>query len=56
NPELTKQMGDAGRDYLQQHYTPELIAQQYCEVLGVEVNPLNGHPHQEHILYGMVKS
>jgi glycosyltransferase involved in cell wall biosynthesis len=56
NPELAKQMGDAGRDYLQQHFTPELIAQQYCEVLGVEVNPLNGHPHQEHILYGMVKS
>lgn len=31
--QLTKQMGQAGRRYLQSHFTPDLIAQQYSEVL-----------------------
>lgn len=30
---LAQEMGDAGRQYLQTHFTPELIAQQYAQVL-----------------------
>jgi glycosyltransferase involved in cell wall biosynthesis len=30
---LVKQMGQAGRHYLLSHFTPELIAKQYSEVL-----------------------
>jgi glycosyltransferase involved in cell wall biosynthesis len=56
DPELASKMGDAGRNYLQQHFTPQLIAQQYCGVLGVEVDSLDPSPHQEHIVYGMVNS
>jgi glycosyltransferase involved in cell wall biosynthesis len=56
DPELASKMGDAGRNYLQQHFTPQLIAQQYCGVLGVEVDSLDPSHHQEHIVYGMVNS
>jgi glycosyltransferase involved in cell wall biosynthesis len=31
--QLTKQMGQAGRRYLQSNFTPDLIAQQYSQVL-----------------------
>ena len=32
-PALVQSMGDAGRQYLQTHFTPELIAQQYAQIL-----------------------
>jgi glycosyltransferase involved in cell wall biosynthesis len=35
--QLTKQMGQAGRRYLQSNFTPELIAQQYSQLLGEAV-------------------
>lgn len=33
NPDLTKDMGLAGRQYLENNFTPQIIAQQYSEVL-----------------------
>jgi glycosyltransferase involved in cell wall biosynthesis len=33
NPALAKTMGNAGRHYLKTHFTPEIIANQYLEVL-----------------------
>jgi glycosyltransferase involved in cell wall biosynthesis len=33
NPRIVKQMGQAGRHYLQTHFTPELIAKQYSKLL-----------------------
>ncbi|MEL6927703.1 MAG: glycosyltransferase family 4 protein [Cyanobacteria bacterium J06600_6] len=59
NPDLAKDMGDAGRNYLQQHFTPQKIAQQYCSVLRVNNSSLDCSKHElfnrhEHILYGMV--
>lgn len=33
DPQLADHMGKAGRRYLQSHFTPEIIAQQYAEVL-----------------------
>ena len=53
NPGLTKNMGDAGRNYLQQHFTPQKIAQQYCNVLGVV--DLSMWHRDEHMLYGMIE-
>src|ERR671933_1222265 len=35
--QLTKQMGQAGRRYLQSNFTPDLIAQQYSQLLGEAV-------------------
>ncbi|MEL6787981.1 MAG: glycosyltransferase family 4 protein, partial [Cyanobacteria bacterium J06607_15] len=54
NSDLTNSMGDAGRNYLQQHFTPQLIAQQYCDVLGVDSNWADDR--YEHLLYGMVEN
>ncbi len=36
NPALTIAMGQAGRKYLEEHFTPEIIAEQYKEVLQSE--------------------
>lgn len=55
NPQLAHSLGDAGRNYLQQHFTPKIIAQKYCEVLGVELNSAN-QSIEQHTLYGMVES
>lgn len=33
NQTLAEQMGKAGREYLQSHFTPQIICQQYLEVL-----------------------
>ncbi len=33
NPQLAKQMGQAGRRHLKAHFTPEIIAQQYSQVI-----------------------
>jgi glycosyltransferase involved in cell wall biosynthesis len=33
NQKLAEQMGKAGREYLQSHFTPQIICQQYLEVL-----------------------
>jgi glycosyltransferase involved in cell wall biosynthesis len=33
NPDLAKKMGQAGRNYLEKHFTPEIIAEQYLQVL-----------------------
>lgn len=51
---LAENMGNAGRNYLQQHFTPQLIAQKYCEVLGVNIK--QSHQSDRHILYGMVEN
>ncbi|HEY9698660.1 MAG TPA: glycosyltransferase family 4 protein [Trichocoleus sp.] len=37
--QLTQQMGKAGRQYLQANFTPEIIAQQYVEVLEQSILP-----------------
>ena len=56
NPKLTAGMGNAGRKYLLQHFTPQLIAQQYCDVLGINASSVESSLEQDHILYGMVES
>ncbi len=33
--DLAIKMGKAGRNYMKEHFTPQIIANQYCEVLGV---------------------
>nr|WP_204106651.1 glycosyltransferase family 4 protein [Spirulina major] len=33
NPEVSRTLGNSGRDYLNAHFTPEIIAKQYCRVL-----------------------
>lgn len=38
NPELADKMGNAGRNYMKQNFTPQIIAQQYCDVLDINVN------------------
>lgn len=40
NPDLAKQMGKAGRDYMQSHFTPELIAKQYSQLLFKKIKTL----------------
>ena len=35
DPDLAIKMGKAGRNYMKEHFTPQIIANQYCEVLGV---------------------
>ena len=54
NPDLAENMGDAGRNYLKQHFTPQLVARQYCDVLEVGVNSVN-YSRDRHVLYGMVE-
>ena len=41
NPELVVKMGDAGRNYMEKNFTPQIIAQQYCEVLDINLNLKN---------------
>jgi glycosyltransferase involved in cell wall biosynthesis len=45
---LTKQMGQAGRRYLQANFTPDLIAQQYsqvlCEAAGEAIESFSSRP------------
>lgn len=36
--EFAKRMGDAGRNYLESHFTPEVISKQYLEVLSQSVD------------------
>ena len=55
NPDLTKDMGDAGRNYLKQHFTPQKVARQYCDVLGINSSS-ESYRQNEHILYGMVEN
>ncbi|NET07893.1 MAG: glycosyltransferase family 4 protein [Merismopedia sp. SIO2A8] len=49
NPDLVKLMGKAGRDYMQCHFTPELIAQQYSQLLFKKTNTISvgGVTHKE---------
>lgn len=54
NPDLANSMGNAGRNYLKQHFTPHKIAKQYCDVLGVVDS--SAWRSNEHILYGMVEN
>ena len=46
--QLTKQMGQAGRRYLQSNFTPDLIAQQYsqvlCEAVGEAMESFSSRP------------
>jgi glycosyltransferase involved in cell wall biosynthesis len=46
--QLTKQMGQAGRRYLQSNFTPDLIAQQYsqvlCEAAGEAIESFSSRP------------
>ena len=35
NPQLANDMGNAGRKYMVENFTPKIIARQYCEVLDV---------------------
>jgi len=53
NPDLAQNMGDAGRNYLKQHFTPQKIARQYVDVLGVDAETIDNS--DRHILYGMVE-
>ncbi len=41
NPQKVAQMGKAGRNYLQSHFTPKIIAQEYYQVLHYCINTLN---------------
>ncbi|WP_019505445.1 glycosyltransferase family 4 protein [Pleurocapsa sp. PCC 7319] len=36
NPELTARMGISGRNYMQKNFTPQIIAQKYCEILDID--------------------
>ena len=54
-PDLARNMGDAGRNYLKRHFTPQLVARQYCNVLGVDINSVDDS-RDRHILYGMVEN
>lgn len=56
NSAITHEMGQAGRSYLKKHFTPEIIAQQYCQVLGVDVDAQELKLDREHILYGIIES
>ena len=38
NPELSVDMGKAGRKYMVENFTPKIIARQYCDVLNVNTN------------------
>jgi glycosyltransferase involved in cell wall biosynthesis len=42
NPDLAKEMGDFGRQYLEANFTPQIIAQQYSKVL----NPIKSYKLQ----------
>ncbi len=53
---IAHEMGKAGRSYLTKNFTPEIIAQQYCKVLGVDVNSQELNLDKEHILYGIAES
>ena len=33
DPQIAREMGQAGREYLEANFTPKIIAQQYQEVL-----------------------
>ncbi|MEO0854323.1 MAG: glycosyltransferase family 4 protein, partial [Cyanobacteria bacterium J06648_11] len=35
NPQTVTRMGQSGREYLLDHFTPEIIAKQYADVLGI---------------------
>ena len=54
NPDIARNMGDAGRNYLKQHFTPQLVAKQYCDVLGVNIDSTDKNRDQ-YVLYGMVE-
>jgi glycosyltransferase involved in cell wall biosynthesis len=43
NPTQAVAMGQAGRQYLEAHFTPEIIARQYTEVLNPVVKPTESH-------------
>lgn len=47
NPEISVNMGKAGRLYLQQNFTPQIIAQKYYEILGVNPQLTEGNITQE---------
>jgi len=53
---MTNEMGQSGRNYLKKHFTPEIIAQQYCEILGINVDADNTNIEKEHILYRIFES
>lgn len=36
NPQLANNMGNAGRKYMVENFTPKIIAQQYCQVLDLD--------------------
>jgi glycosyltransferase involved in cell wall biosynthesis len=42
--QLAKQMGQAARQYLQSHFTPDLIAKQYSKLLSEAVPSNLNHP------------
>ena len=45
NPELSSEMGKAGRKYMVENFTPKIIARQYCDVLNVDaVQRSNSQP------------
>ncbi|RUR86774.1 glycosyltransferase family 4 protein [Chlorogloeopsis fritschii PCC 9212] len=41
--ELAKDMGKAGRKYMRSHFTPQIISQQYLDVLSKALNQSNHH-------------
>ena len=41
NPELSINMGKAGRKYMVENFTPKIIARQYCDVLDVDATGQN---------------
>ncbi|MDJ0594396.1 MAG: glycosyltransferase family 4 protein [Pleurocapsa sp. MO_226.B13] len=38
NPQMARDMGKAGRNYMLENFTPKIIARQYCQVLDVTAN------------------
>ncbi len=46
--ELTAQMGHAGRVYMKQNFIPQIIAQQYCDLLNINVSSECINVNQKH--------
>ena len=55
---MANEMGQAGRSYLKKHFTPQIIAQQYYEILEIDIDSVKSKDinlNQKHILYGMIE-
>lgn len=49
--QLATSMGTAGRQYMKNHFTPQIIARQYCEVLGIDLETQNQNTVGDRVLF-----